>query len=137
MLVEQSSGATAMAWHGTGRQADMPSRAWKKRKYQGPGPHGMPEKEHVGVTGPRGQGTGEAEAGTPQRYSQGLQQQQDNNKNVVLQLVKILKVKTSKLVLIYRFVRVSFCKFNPDLPRTTLVNTCSKETEEAYQLGTK
>ena len=30
------------------------------------------------------------------------------------------------------FVRVSFGEFNPDLPHTTLVNTCSKETEEAW-----
>ena len=91
--------SNGVAWHGqAGRHAGA---CMAKKQYQGPRPRGMPEKDHVGVTGLRGQGIGEAEAGTPQRYSQGLQQQQDNSKNVVLQLVKILKVKTSKLVLIY------------------------------------
>ena len=49
---EQWCYSNGVAWHGQeGRHAGA---CMAKKKYQGPGPRGMPEKEHVGVTGPRG-----------------------------------------------------------------------------------
>ena len=69
---EQWCCSNGVAWH---RQAGRHAGAcMAKKKYQGPGPCGMPEKEHVGVTGPRGQGTREAEVGIPQRYLKDIPQ---------------------------------------------------------------